>query len=283
MDYLYSYVSKAWLRWLPRSTELTLKRGGYYTVLVRPGYRIITLNNNVCYNTNWWVMYNLKQQAVQLNWLHSMLLAAEMAGEKVHLLLHQPTGVRTCYSPWAREFHKIVDRFHRTIVAQFNGHTHNDEFNLFYAREGGQQHAVSVGWNGGSTSTFTNRNPGYRVYSVDRETLEVNDAITYWYNVTEANETPEKSPIWRKLYSFRETYDLEDLSPASLNQLVYRFAEDKTLLKTYWEYRRRLADPILKQGCDNDCLFTFLCRIVENIFNDLKKCDELREIYYQER
>lgn len=112
---------------------------------------------------------------------------------------------------------------------------------------------------------------------------EINDAVTYWYNITEANELPDMPPVWRKLYSFRDTYGLEDLSPASLDRLVYRFAVDKDALKTYWEYRRRLADTVLKQGCDNDCLFTFLCRIVKNIFNDLKKCDELREIYFNNK
>lgn len=53
MHYLYNYIAKAWRVWLPKSTEITLKRGGYYTHLVRPGFRVIGLNNNVCYNINW--------------------------------------------------------------------------------------------------------------------------------------------------------------------------------------------------------------------------------------
>lgn len=31
----------------------TVLKGGFYTVSPQPGFRIIALNNNVCYNENW--------------------------------------------------------------------------------------------------------------------------------------------------------------------------------------------------------------------------------------
>lgn len=170
MNYLYGYVAKSWRRFLPQSTEVTLNRGGYYTTLVRPGYRIVGLNNNVCYNINWWVMYHPQEHTVQLNWLHDTLMAAEKAGEKVHILLHQPTGGESCYYVWAREYQKIIDRFYHIITGQFNGHTHKEEFNVFY-KSNDTSRPINIAWNGGSHVTFTNVNPNYRVYHVDKETL----------------------------------------------------------------------------------------------------------------
>lgn len=171
-------MATAWRHWLPKSTELTIKRGGYYSYLVRPGLRVIVLNNNVCYNTNWWVMYHFDHQAIQLNWLHDTLLKAEANNEVVHLLTHMPTGSGSSYAPWSREFHKIMDRFYHVIAALFNGHTHKDEFSLYYATESKQQYAINVAWNGGSTVTYTDKNPNYKVYYVDEETFVSNSLIT---------------------------------------------------------------------------------------------------------
>lgn len=55
------------------------------------------------------------------------------------------------------------------MVAQFFGHTHRDQFYLFYAPE--TKDPVAVGWNGGSVTTFTNVNPNYRIYRVNSLTL----------------------------------------------------------------------------------------------------------------
>uniref|UniRef100_A0A336KIJ5 Sphingomyelin phosphodiesterase n=1 Tax=Culicoides sonorensis TaxID=179676 RepID=A0A336KIJ5_CULSO len=277
MNYLYGYISKAWRRWLPQSTELTLNRGGYYTTLVRPGFRVVGLNNNVCYNINWWVMYHPQEHTVQLNWLHDVLLQAEKANERVHILLHQPPGGESCYYVWAREYQKLIDRFHHIITGQFNGHTHREEFNVFY-KSNDLSRPINVAWNGGSQVTFTNVNPNYRVYHVDKETLEIVDAETYYYNLTEAN-SGDANPRWQKMYSFKQEYGMEDLSPSSLDRLVTRFANDKDLLTKYWQFRYKLADPMLEKNCDKECLLENLCTIVTNQVFDNRKCDEIKKIF----
>lgn len=115
-------------------------------------------------------MYHPQEHTVQLNWLYDVLLAAEKASERVHILLHQPPGGESCYSVWAREYHKLIDRFHHIIKGQFTGHTHRDELNVFYSSNDPSR-AINIAWNGGSTVTYINVNPNYRVYTVDEETL----------------------------------------------------------------------------------------------------------------
>jgi sphingomyelin phosphodiesterase len=83
-------------------------------------------------------------------------------------LAHIPSGGGSCYKPWSREYRRIIDRFHMTISAQFNGHTHLDEFNVFYSSSDAR-HAVNVAWNGGGATPFHFVNPNYIMYYVDRQ------------------------------------------------------------------------------------------------------------------
>ena len=131
-----------------------------------PGLRLIALNNNNCYVFNWWVLYSIDEIKDQLQWLHDTLLIAENRGEKVHILAHIASGEGSCFSYWSREYRRVVERFSETISGQFNGHSHFNEFNIFYSLKDISK-PVSVAWNGGSITTYTDVNPNYNVYYVD--------------------------------------------------------------------------------------------------------------------
>lgn len=165
---LYEFFANTW-HWLPANARNTIKTGGYYTTIVEKGLRLIVLNNNVCFVFNIWLLMDTSYISAELQWLHDTLLAAEKSDEKVHLLAHVPSGDKLCFKKWAHEFKRIVRRFWNTISAQFNGHTHEDHFNLYYSSEtnGGDQLPINVAWNGGSATTFINKNSNYRVYTVE--------------------------------------------------------------------------------------------------------------------
>lgn len=112
-----------------------------------------------------WLWYQPKDPEGQLQWLADTLLQAEKDGELVHILAHIPGGSSECQSTWKREYLKIVDRYAHIIRAQFNGHTHNDELQLYYSSSNNTVN--NVAWNGGSTTAFSNLNPNYKVYAVD--------------------------------------------------------------------------------------------------------------------
>lgn len=59
-----------------------------------------------------------------------------------------------------------VFRYESTITAQFFGHTHNDEFELFYDTSD-LGRAVNVAFIGPSVTPYADLNPGYRIYYVD--------------------------------------------------------------------------------------------------------------------
>mgnify|MGYP002655320114 CR=1 FL=1 len=164
-----SITADTWQRhgWLSGTAINTVRAGGYYTALVRPGWRVIGLNNNDCYIYNWWVMYSRTEIQANLQWLHNTLLAAEQANERVHILKHIPSGGGSCFKYWSREYRRIIDRFHMIIGAQFNGHSHLDEFEIYYDSPIAQ-HAVNVAWNGGGATAYHSVNPNYILYYVDR-------------------------------------------------------------------------------------------------------------------
>lgn len=111
-------------------------------------------------------MYQPKDQDGQLSWLMETLLQAEKDGEFVHILAHIPPGDHSCFVSWSKEYRKIINRFSHIISAQFNGHTHNDEFRVFYSPKNSSE-IVNVAWNGGSITTYANINPNYKVYDVN--------------------------------------------------------------------------------------------------------------------
>ncbi|XP_058443151.1 sphingomyelin phosphodiesterase 1-like [Malaya genurostris] len=273
--YLYDYIMKEWSDWIQDSTaNTTIADGGYYTVLSSFGYRIISLNNNFCFVHNWWLLFNDDYFIQQLQWLHDTLLAAENAGEKVHILAHVPSYDNYCYIGWTREYRKIVERFGHIIEGQFNGHSHVDEFNVFYKKDDPSV-AVNVAWNGGSTTTFTRLNPNYKVFYADRENYEILDHETWIYNLTEANLHPDRKPKWIKEYSFKELFALDDLSPNSLDALLQRFAQTEADLIQFWKLKQKNADPMLIHGCDESCLRDTLCAITRTEYADDSACERL--------
>lgn len=90
---------------------------------------------------------------------------------------------------WSREYNRVIERFYKTISAQFHGHTHRNEvltitkihflsikiFKYFsyqlhvtYDRQKAV-YALSTGWNAGSITPFSDVNPNYMIYYVDNE------------------------------------------------------------------------------------------------------------------
>lgn len=105
-----------------------------------------------------------------LQWLTDELVKAENKSEKVHLVSHVPPGIEQCLLSWGREFSRIIERFSDTIVAQFYGHTHYDEFLVFYDVETMSQ-PISFGFVTPSVTTWTTHNPSYRIYTVDNDSM----------------------------------------------------------------------------------------------------------------
>lgn len=219
MSWLYDQLDADWSRWLPSATSETIKRGAFYSVLVKPGFRIIAINSNFCSVNNYWLVKNSTDPAGQLAWLIRELDAAETNKEKVHIIGHMPPGQPDCVKVWSRNYYDIVNRYanHFTlfylisrfnlnasqqkkihvimyffhlnsryeaiIMAQFFGHTHADEYEVFYDTKNISR-AINIAYIAPSLTPWEYVNPGYRIYYVDGDhpkTTRVRNKITINY------------------------------------------------------------------------------------------------------
>jgi hypothetical protein len=78
----------------------------------------------------------------------------------------------------------------------------------------------------GSVTTWMYHNPTFRAVIMDSETMLPVDMVTYVWNISDTK------PEWREFYSYRQLYNLTDLSPASMIELSERFGSDKELALT---------------------------------------------------
>ncbi|XP_077294992.1 sphingomyelin phosphodiesterase 1-like [Arctopsyche grandis] len=277
--WLYELLTEKWSAWLPNEALDTIKMGGYYTVLVKPGFRVVVLNSNLCYVYNWWIHLDPEDPSGQFKWLVDTLLAAENAGEKVHILSHIPNALTDVYSVCSREYKRIIERFSDIITAEFNGHTHNDEFKVYYEKKNSSK-AIHVAWNGGSLTPYSFVNPNYRIFEVDSDTSEIIDFETWYYNLTEANLKPEELPTWYNEYSFKDFYNLLSLKPVELDRLVNKMVTTgKELLSIHYHaFRGKSSDTYFKE-CDDNCVKNNLCYITTSELYDNAKCETLWQTY----
>ncbi|CAL4147603.1 unnamed protein product, partial [Meganyctiphanes norvegica] len=277
VDYLYKELSRHWLHWLPNHTSSTIDKGAFYSVLIKPGFRIISLNMNFCNNLNWWLLVNSTDPAQELQWLVFELQGAEERGEVVHILGHIPPGKWDCLQVWSANYYTIVNRYESTITGQFFGHTHYDEFELFFdSRE--PHRATSIAYIAPSVTTYVGLNPGYRIYTIEGDYEDsrkmVLDHATWVMDLNTANNR-NSSPKWYHLYSAKADYNMGNLSPLEWDNLVTRMIQDPdTFDKFYGHFWKN--SPV-RHPCDKVCKHNILCQLRSGSFDAITgNCHKIR-------
>lgn len=277
VSWLYDELDRQWQHWIPADASPTVKKGAFYSVLVRPGFRVISINTNYCNNKNWWLLLNSTDPAQELQWFIYELQGAEMRGEKVHVLGHIPPGHHDCLKVWSHNYYTIINRFESTITAQFFGHTHFDEFELFYD-EYNPHRVTNIAYIGPSVTSYYKLNPGYRLYTIEGEyegsRKLVIDHETWVMNLDEANR--DGRPRWYQLYSAQRAYKMRNLLPQEWNNLVYKMMLEDELFKKYLRFYWK--NSIEQEDCDDECRKRMLCDLKSGRSNDRKRtCAKLNE------
>ena len=264
MSWLHDVLDQEWGHWLGHSHSWSVKKGAYYSLNVSPGLRVISLNMNYCMNKNLWLLLNSTDPADQLQWLVYELQLAEFKGEKVHILGHIPPGHVDCVRVWSRNFNKIINRYADTVMGQFFGHTHVDEFQLFYHEDGSPSNVAYIA---PSVTPYHSLNPSYRLYTVS-VAGEVLDHQTFVMDLEVANKLPEKDPEFYLLYSAKSEYKMPDLSPTSWHNLVNKLQSNKTFFDIFY---KNYNSGSTETPCDPVCRRRLICRLVSSRSHDMKK------------
>ena len=69
---------------------------------------------------------------------------------------------------WSEEYARIIQRFRNIIAAQFFGHTHQDEFEIFFGEnEVGNRIPTNMAYLAPSQTPIDGVNPAYRIFIID--------------------------------------------------------------------------------------------------------------------
>ncbi|KAK5985930.1 Sphingomyelin phosphodiesterase [Trichostrongylus colubriformis] len=265
MDWLYDTMADSWNEWIPEDQVKTVKYMGCYMKQIYPGLRLISVNNALGGDSvNFFLYVNQTDPDGTLSWLIKQLQDAELAGDRVHILAHIPGGNGEALEGWALNYYNVVNRFQNTIVGQFFGHTHSEEFYVTYENpESASSRPTSVVYSAPSVTTYSQYFPAYRIYTIDgayqNSSYQVIDFEEWYFNITEANANPA-NPQWKQLYaSVNQEYGLKSQAPSEWNNMIERMKTDDVLFEKYREnyYRRSRYDGI--GGCGEACKKGWLC------------------------
>jgi len=258
-DWLYTSVGDmAWADNLDDEARETFKANGFYSTLVKPGLRIIGINNNFCVGLNFFTFLDFSDPGDQLSWLVEQLLLSEEQGEAVHILAHHPPS--SCLTGWGREYTRIINRFQSTVRAQFHGHTHDDHYLVFHNETGSPSNVAFVA---PSLTTFTNNNPEYRIYSVasDLEHSSYGYVIDHqtWSMDLSLLNSEDDIPEWKKLYSAREDLGLGGVDYSDWVAILEAANDDTELFEKLVVYysQDRFGGSLPNKK-------SFLCRMIWN-------------------
>ncbi|CAO3568458.1 unnamed protein product [Mortierella alpina] len=255
IQWLYDSLADDWSRWLPADAVNSVKHYGAYTASPAPGLRIISLNNNFCYTLNFYLYKKIKDYDPngELKWLIAQLQAAEDAGERVWIISHVGPSQTDCLQNWSALYYQVVQRYSPHVIAeQFFGHTHYDEFALYYGPGAkSTQNAISTAWIGPSVTPYTDINPGFRVYKVDTQSWNVFDSETYVADLSQAAtwDATGATPNWHLEYSARQAYGAhvpiaadQPLSASWWHNVTNVFEKNNDAFQQFWTYRSKSAN-----------------------------------------
>uniref|UniRef100_A0A0K0FK32 Sphingomyelin phosphodiesterase (inferred by orthology to a human protein) n=1 Tax=Strongyloides venezuelensis TaxID=75913 RepID=A0A0K0FK32_STRVS len=277
MTWLYGSMADNWKTWIPSSQLETVKYMGCYMTPLYKGLRLISLNNALGDAVNFFLYINQTDPDGSMSWFEKQLHDAEVAGDKVHIVAHIPGGDSEALEGWATNYYNIINRYENTVMAQFFGHTHSEEYYLTFENiNNGRSRPTSVIYSAPSVTTYSEYNPAYRIYTVDGNydgsSYQLLDFEEWYLNLTTQGNVVD--PVWEQLYSsVLEEYSLPSLRPSDWNSLLIHFMDygkDDILFKKYIKnyYRRS------NMNCDEACFRGHLCSIRQAHHSE-SLCDDI--------
>lgn len=250
----YSYNSKLmsdlWVGdgWLPEEDRQEIKShySGFSTV-TKEGLKIIVLNSNAYYQNNLWAYINMATDLDPFgNWefLINELVESEKNNQRVWIMSHISSSDEDALPIQSQIFSKIVERFSPYTIANiFYGHTHRDQFKIFFSSnstsaEDVEREVINMAYLAPSVTPRKNYNPSYKYYEIENSTFNVINSYTYYADLDETYVSGGKEPVWDHFYSAREIYDEDGEWPS-----------DAPLNGTFWN------EFVLKKLTDDDIDF----------------------------
>ncbi|XP_037673883.1 acid sphingomyelinase-like phosphodiesterase 3b [Choloepus didactylus] len=279
---IYNQVAEMWRPWLSNESIALFREGAFYSEKLpgpsRTG-RIVALNTNLYYTKNEQTA-GMADPGRQFQWLEEVLTNASRAGEMVYIIGHIPPGffekarnVAWFWQAFNKRYLEVVRRHHQVIAGQFFGHHHTDSFRMFYDDAGAPISVMFL--TPGVTPWKTTlpgvvngaNNPGIRVFEYDRATLSLQDMVTYFVNLSQANQ--QGTPHWGLEYRLTKAYEVPDAGARSMHAAIGLIQRDWDALQRYYVYNSVSYDV---RVCDDACRAEHVCALREVAFDAYAAC-----------
>ncbi|KAI7691032.1 Sphingomyelin phosphodiesterase [Sarcoptes scabiei] len=235
IEWLYKAAAELWSPWLTEENKKTLRKGGYYSTYIHPGWKVIVMNSNFGYTANFWRLYDPIDPDQQLAWLIEELSEAEQRGSYVTLLGHIPTS--DLYDAWSHNFIRIFERFSHLITASYHGHAHTNEIGLIMDKN---DDVVGVNFITGSLTTYSQLNPSYKIFELNAVGEPLNFQ-SYFLEMEIANQQPitVQDLKWRFEFDGKYAYGMTDMTTCSWRKFLHAAKRDLDLAYQYSEHYHR--------------------------------------------
>lgn len=206
---LIQTMIEAWGQWLSPDEIKEFTYGGYYSTLLKPGLRIISLNSDYGMYTNLWLVISKLDVADQISWLNNTLYNASINNESVWIISHSSLGDTTIISNYSNLYYQIIAAYPNIIKAGFHGHTHYDAFRIPTLPN---KTPFTVEYIAPALTSYSGNFPSFRIYMYDQDRFEIVDYVQYFLNLTNANEESNTTAEWQISYQATEEYNMNSLS-----------------------------------------------------------------------
>lgn len=269
---VYTAVAEFWKPWLSEEALSTFRKGGYYSQIYKSNgtshpLRIISLNTNLYYSPNKETI-NITDPADQFEWLEETLQFSRQNNEKVYIIAHVPIGflpftlfTTAMRDPFNERLVKYFRMYSDVIAGQFYGHTHRDSIMIVLDEKdkpvGSAFVAPAVTPIKSSLEEESN-NPGFCLYQYDTNSYSLKDLWHYFLNLTDANI--RKEALWKLEYIMTKEYNIKDLQPESLQELVTRFQKPQSVEFNNY-YKNYIVNFDSSYECEGLCKEMQICAI----------------------
>lgn len=263
-EWLYGNQSNWWELSIGDSAK-TAKYGGFYTALIARGLRLVSFNTGFYQADNMWLQVQGKNRDMggQLSWLTSIFKQARVLKETVWLIYHVP--LLQAAEPHRTRYGNLFTEFKDIIGASFVGHTHTDQLNVFGAVA---KDPYMVQYNPGALTTYSAKNPQFRVYQYDRATFEILDYTQWYTDIEKANLNGVLD--WKPLYTAKGTLGLENLRPVSWMNWVNSLMTNDTAWNYYANVMAEAGIPI---NVDDSTRTNTVCHYNSGTSEEYARCN----------
>ena len=243
----------------------TFKKGGYYSQKLNDTkLRFISLNCLVCDSFNFNLFNSTKEHAKDMfRWLENELQKAEENEEYVYILNHFPLNADFSLTECAKRFQALYDRYEYIVRGIFSGHTHNDDI------EGVSEYfnkskIIHLNFIAPQLTTYSFKIPSYRIYIIDKETMEIINYEQYRFDLEGSNK--DKQPYWYLAYNASTFYGVKNM--LDYNTIFFDFNN----MSQYVVNKYSGSQEGIENQNNPDYLRKANCTMHTNNFDDFFQC-----------